>query len=114
MLQVCLIARALLLLKNTNEMFVKLPIYYSLLEIKPYTEEGKDQRKVIIEDEVKTFENKQISPESSGERFGYLLITIISTIALSVPVLLLGIFKFLLLGMVLSISDFHLLIAKAR
>ncbi|KON83499.1 hypothetical protein AF332_27475 [Sporosarcina globispora] len=68
----------------------------SLLEIKPYTEEGKEQRKIIIEDEVKTFENKQMSPDFSGERFGYLIITIISTIALSIPVLLLGIFKFLL------------------
>ena len=37
-----------------------------------------------------------MSPVFSGERFGYLIITIISTIALSVPVLLLGIFKFLL------------------
>lgn len=68
----------------------------NLLEIKPYTEEGKEQRKIIIEDEVKTFENKQMSPDFSGERFGYLIVTIISTIALSIPVLLLGIFKFLL------------------
>lgn len=67
-----------------------------LLEIKPYSEEGKEQRKRIISDEVANFDNKQMSPEFSGERFGYLIITIISTIALSIPVLLLGVFKFLL------------------
>ncbi|MCM3597906.1 hypothetical protein M4D55_19230 [Metabacillus idriensis] len=67
-----------------------------LLAIKPYSEEGKEQRKRIISDEVANFDNKQMSPEFSGERFGYLIITIISTIALSIPVLLLGIFKFLL------------------
>ncbi|MGG0413719.1 CD3337/EF1877 family mobilome membrane protein [Peribacillus simplex] len=68
----------------------------SLLEIKPNTEEGKEQRKVVIEDEVKTYENKQLSASFSGERFGYLIVTILSTIALSIPILLLGIFKFLL------------------
>ncbi|MDM5214703.1 hypothetical protein QUF94_25345 [Peribacillus sp. NJ4] len=68
----------------------------SLLEIKPNTEEGKEQRKVVIEDEVKTYENKQMSSSFSGERFGYLIVTILSTIALSIPVLLLGTFKFLL------------------
>jgi hypothetical protein len=66
-----------------------------LLEIKPYTAEGKEMRSEIVTDEAKNG-NKQMSPEFSGERFGYLIITIISTIALSVPVLLLGIFKFLL------------------
>lgn len=67
-----------------------------LLAIKPYSEEGKEQRKNIINAEVSELDNKQMSPEFSGERFGYLIITIISTIALSIPVLLLGIFKFLL------------------
>ncbi|WP_191561645.1 CD3337/EF1877 family mobilome membrane protein [Metabacillus idriensis] len=67
-----------------------------LLEIKPYSEEGKEQRKDVVSQEVSDFDNKQMSPEFSGERFGYLIITIISTIALSIPVLLLGIFKFLL------------------
>ncbi|MEH7451188.1 hypothetical protein V7178_01660 [Gottfriedia acidiceleris] len=68
----------------------------SLLEIKPYTEEGKEQRKDIVSNEVDRLDNKQMSPDFSGERFGYLIITIISTIALSIPVLLLGMFKFLL------------------
>ncbi|MGM0878415.1 MAG: CD3337/EF1877 family mobilome membrane protein [Bacillota bacterium] len=68
----------------------------NLLKIKPYSAEGKEQRKAVIKKEVSNFDNKQMSPEFSGERFGYLIITIISTIALSVPVLLLGIFKFLL------------------
>ncbi|MBT2738868.1 CD3337/EF1877 family mobilome membrane protein [Bacillus sp. ISL-7] len=67
-----------------------------LLEIKPYTKEGKEKRKVIVSDEVANFDNKQMTPDFSGERFGYLIVTIISTIALSIPVLLLGIFKFLL------------------
>ncbi|KKI92177.1 hypothetical protein WQ54_10815 [Bacillus sp. SA1-12] len=67
-----------------------------LIVIKPYSKEGKEQRKIIVSDEVSNFDNKQMSPEFSGERFGYLIITIISTIALSIPVLLLGIFKFLL------------------
>ncbi|MEH6908404.1 CD3337/EF1877 family mobilome membrane protein [Neobacillus drentensis] len=67
-----------------------------LLEIKPYTKEGKEERKVIVSDEVANFNNKQMTPDFSGERFGYLIVTIISTIALSIPVLLLGIFKFLL------------------
>ncbi|WP_435367787.1 CD3337/EF1877 family mobilome membrane protein [Metabacillus litoralis] len=66
-----------------------------LLEIKPYTEEGKEMRSEIVTDEAK-IGNKQMSPEFSGERFGYLIITIISTIALAIPVLLLGVFKFLL------------------
>ncbi|TDK58163.1 hypothetical protein E2K98_24930 [Bacillus salipaludis] len=67
-----------------------------LLEIKPYTEEGKEQRKIIIKNEVEKLENKYITPEFSGERFGFLLVTLISTVALSIPILLLGIFKFLL------------------
>lgn len=67
-----------------------------LLAIKPYSEEGKEERSMIVNDEASNFDNKQMSPEFSGERFGYLIITIISTIALSIPVLLLGIFKFLL------------------
>jgi hypothetical protein len=67
-----------------------------LLEIKPYTKEGKEERKSIVSDEVSNFDNKQMTPDFSGERFGYLIVTIISTIALSIPVLLLGIFKFLL------------------
>jgi hypothetical protein len=66
-----------------------------LLEIKAYTEEGKEMRSNVVTDEVKNG-NKQMTPDFSGERFGYLIITIISTIALSIPVLLLGIFKFLL------------------
>lgn len=68
----------------------------NLLKIKPYTEEGKEQRKVIIKKEVTDFENKQMSPDYSGERFGNILITILSTFALSIPVLLLASFKFLL------------------
>ncbi|MFF3024459.1 CD3337/EF1877 family mobilome membrane protein [Gottfriedia sp. NPDC057948] len=68
----------------------------NLLQIKPYSEEGKEERKRIVSKEVSNFDNKQMSPDFSGERFGYLIITIISTIALSIPVLLLGIFKFLL------------------
>ncbi|MCM3655404.1 CD3337/EF1877 family mobilome membrane protein [Metabacillus litoralis] len=68
----------------------------NLLKIKPYSAEGKEQREAIVKKEVSNFDNKQMSPAFSGERFGYLIITIISTIALSVPVLLLGIFKFLL------------------
>lgn len=67
-----------------------------LLAIKPYSEEGKEQRKNIVNAEVSEMDNKQMSPEFSGERFGYLIITIISTIALAIPVLLLGVFKFLL------------------
>ncbi|MBZ5752755.1 CD3337/EF1877 family mobilome membrane protein [Metabacillus rhizolycopersici] len=68
----------------------------NLLKIKPYSAEGQEQREAIVKKEVSNFDNKQMSPEFSGERFGYLIITIISTIALSIPVLLLGIFKFLL------------------
>ncbi|MFB5197423.1 CD3337/EF1877 family mobilome membrane protein [Neobacillus sp. KR4-4] len=66
-----------------------------LLEIKPYIEEGKAKRSEVVTDEAKNG-NKQMTPDFSGERFGYLIVTIISTIALSIPVLLLGIFKFLL------------------
>jgi hypothetical protein len=68
----------------------------NLLKVKPYTLEGKEKRKVIIEDEIRTYENIQMTSDFSGERFGYLIVTIISTIALVIPVLLLGIFKFLL------------------
>jgi hypothetical protein len=68
----------------------------NLLQIKPYSEEGKNQRSDIVSNEVERLDNKQMTPDFSGERFGYLIITIISTVALSVPVLLLGIFKFLL------------------
>ncbi|WML27394.1 CD3337/EF1877 family mobilome membrane protein [Neobacillus sp. OS1-33] len=68
----------------------------NLLEIKPYTEEGKEERKRIVSNEVSELDNKQMTSDFSGERFGYLIVTIISTIALSIPVLLLGIFKFLL------------------
>nr|WP_307198042.1 hypothetical protein [Neobacillus niacini] len=68
----------------------------SLLEIKPYSAEGKEKRKIIVRDEVSNFDNKQMSPDFSGERFGHLIVTILSNIALSIPVLLLGIFKFLL------------------
>ncbi|WP_221567136.1 CD3337/EF1877 family mobilome membrane protein [Alkalihalobacillus sp. TS-13] len=67
-----------------------------LLEIKPYSEEGKEERKRIVKDEVSNYDNKQMTPDFSGERFGYLIITILSTIALAIPVLLLGTFKFLL------------------
>lgn len=67
-----------------------------LLEIKPYTDKGKELRKDIINQEVTELENKYMSADFSGERFGYLLVTLLSTIALSIPVLLLGIFKFLL------------------
>jgi hypothetical protein len=68
----------------------------NLLKLKPYSEEGKEQRGIIVKDEVRTFENKQMSPDYSGERFGYLIITIISTFALAIPVMLLASFKFLL------------------
>jgi hypothetical protein len=68
----------------------------SLLEIKPHTEEGKEERKRIVKKEVSNYDNKQMSASFSGERFGYLIVTILSTIALSIPILLLGIFKFLL------------------
>lgn len=68
----------------------------NLLEIKPFTDEGEEQRGQIVQKEVSDFENKQMSPKFSGERFGYLIITILSTIALAIPVLLLGAFKFLL------------------
>ncbi|MED1865832.1 hypothetical protein P4V41_20485 [Fictibacillus nanhaiensis] len=68
----------------------------NLLKIKPYNEEGKDARGQIVEREVRDFENKQMSPEYSGERFGYLIITIISTFSLAIPVILLSSFKFLL------------------
>jgi hypothetical protein len=67
-----------------------------LLAIKPYTDEGKSQRKEIVEDEIKSFNNVQMTPDFSGERFGYLVVTLVSTISLSIPVLLLGVFKFLL------------------
>ncbi|WP_347553004.1 hypothetical protein ABFG93_22425 (plasmid) [Pseudalkalibacillus hwajinpoensis] len=67
-----------------------------LLEVKPFTNEGIEDRKNIVKEEVTELDNKQMSPQFSGERFGYLIITIISTIALSIPVLLLGAFKFLL------------------
>ncbi|MFJ7931679.1 CD3337/EF1877 family mobilome membrane protein [Peribacillus sp. NPDC096448] len=67
-----------------------------LLELKPHTEEGKEQRRIIVSDEVSNFDNNQMSASFSGERFGYLIVTILSTIALSIPILLLGIFKFLL------------------
>lgn len=67
-----------------------------LLEIKPYTEEGKELRKRIVKTEVSNYDNKYMTPDFSGERFGYLLVTLISTVALSIPILLLGIFKFLL------------------
>ncbi|WP_445491555.1 CD3337/EF1877 family mobilome membrane protein [Niallia sp. 03133] len=67
-----------------------------LLEIKPFTEEGKEQRKDVVDQEVSELENKQMSPDFSGERFGYLIVTLLSTIAVSVPVLLLASFKFLL------------------
>ncbi|MBT2688358.1 hypothetical protein J7I93_09205 [Bacillus sp. ISL-47] len=67
-----------------------------LLEIRPYNEEGKENRKIIVDDEASNFGNKQMTPDFSGERFGYLIVTIISTIALSIPILILGIFKFLL------------------
>jgi hypothetical protein len=68
----------------------------NLLAIKPYSDEGKEERKRIVSNEVSEYDNKQMTPDFSGERFGYLIVTIISTIALSIPVLLLGIFKFLL------------------
>ncbi|MBD8588025.1 hypothetical protein IFT92_09390 [Peribacillus simplex] len=68
----------------------------SLLEIKPHTEEGKEERKRIVKKEVSNYDNKQMSASFRGERFGYLIVTILSTIALSIPILLLGIFKFLL------------------
>ncbi|WP_273836206.1 CD3337/EF1877 family mobilome membrane protein [Guptibacillus sedimenti] len=68
----------------------------NLLEIKPFTDEGEEQRGQIVQKEVSDYENKQMSPKFSGERFGYLIITILSTIALAIPVLLLGAFKFLL------------------
>lgn len=68
----------------------------SLLEIKPYSEEGKEQRRNIVKKEVSNFDNKYMSSTFSGERFGYLLVTILSTIALSIPILLLAAFKFLL------------------
>ncbi|MBN8194190.1 hypothetical protein JI667_18830 [Bacillus sp. NTK074B] len=67
-----------------------------LLAIKPYSTEGREERDRIVNDEVSNFDNKQMTPEFSGERFGYLIMTIISTIALSIPVLLLAVFKFLL------------------
>lgn len=68
----------------------------TLLGIKPYTAEGKEMRNDVVSNEVLEFDNKQMTPDFSGERFGYLIITFISTIALSIPVLLLAIFKFLL------------------
>jgi hypothetical protein len=68
----------------------------NLLATKPYSAEGKEERKRYVNNEVSEYDNKQMTPDFSGERFGYLIITIISTVALSVPVLLLGIFKFLL------------------
>jgi hypothetical protein len=67
-----------------------------LLALKPYTDDGKEQRKAIVDDEVSNLENKQMTPDFSGERFGYLVVTLVSTISLAIPVLLLGVFKFLL------------------
>ena len=76
------------------------------LEVKPYSEEGKSKRKDIVNKEVSELENKYMTPEFSGERFGYLLVTLISTLAVSVPVLLLGIFKFLLQVWLLALIIF--------
>ncbi|ANC77400.1 hypothetical protein ABE65_011540 [Fictibacillus phosphorivorans] len=70
--------------------------FENLIKIKPYTDEGLEQRSVIVKKEISDFENKQMSPEYSGERFGYLIITIISTFSLAIPVILLSSFKFLL------------------
>ncbi|MGM0867581.1 MAG: CD3337/EF1877 family mobilome membrane protein [Bacillota bacterium] len=67
-----------------------------LLAIKPYSIEGREEREKIVSAEVSELDNKQMTPEFSGERFGYLIMTIISTIALSIPILLLAVFKFLL------------------
>jgi hypothetical protein len=67
-----------------------------ILAIKPYSVEGREERDKIVSAEVSELDNKQMTPEFSGERFGYLIMTIISTIALSIPVLLLAVFKFLL------------------
>ncbi|MBT2668640.1 hypothetical protein J7J00_24735 [Bacillus sp. ISL-4] len=68
----------------------------NLLAIKPYQEEAKEKRKEIVKEEVETNENFHMSADYSAERFGQVLLTLISTIAVSIPVLAMAAFKFLL------------------
>lgn len=68
----------------------------NLLAIKPYQEEAKEKRKEIVKNEVEKIENFHMSADYSAERFGQVLLTIISTVAVSIPVIIMAAFKFLL------------------
>lgn len=72
-----------------------------LLSVKPYGEEAKEARKEIVDDEVKSYENMNMTPDYSGERFGQIFMTIFLTAVIAVPVLAMAGFKFLLqLGLI--------------
>lgn len=68
----------------------------NLLAIKPYQEEAKEKRKNIVKNEVEKIENIHMSADYSAERFGQVLLTIVSTIAVSIPVMIMAGFKFIL------------------
>ncbi|WMX58981.1 CD3337/EF1877 family mobilome membrane protein [Peribacillus sp. R9-11] len=67
-----------------------------LLAVKPYAEEAKEKREKIVKEEVETIGNIHMSADYSAERFGQVLLTIVSTIAVSIPVLIMAGCKFIL------------------
>jgi hypothetical protein len=67
-----------------------------LLKYKTYTLEGVEERKRIVKDEVETLENHYMSPSYNNQRLGIIFLTVITTISLAIPVLLLAGVKFLL------------------
>lgn len=67
-----------------------------LLSVKPYSEEAKEKRAEIVTNEVEDLDNINMSSDFSGERFGIILVTMIATIAVSIPVIAMAGMKFLL------------------
>ncbi|PKF85655.1 hypothetical protein CW306_26675 [Bacillus sp. BA3] len=65
-----------------------------LLAVKPYSEDAKSAREDIVKKEVEKLDNIHMSADYSAERFGQVLLTLISTIAVSIPVLVMAGFKF--------------------
>lgn len=67
-----------------------------MLALDPYSDDGIKGREEMVSKEVDDYDNHFMTKEANGARFGYAFFTIISTVALSVPMIMLATFKFML------------------
>ena len=68
----------------------------SLLAIKAYGDQAVNARNTIVNTEVTHYKNIQMTPDYSGERFGQIILTLLLTIIVTIPVLIMCGMAFLL------------------